>query len=355
MGKKIIILLLALLTHNMVSAEVLFLDTELSTHFDNTEHTGSDVGESRTIFAIRATPTLGYRFDKHHSVVVGTELLKDFGSANYMDGVKFIPYYEFNNGKYAANAGIFQRNKLVGEYSRAFFSDAYHIYNATVQGVALRHTGGGGFAELAVDWDGLYSPQTREKFRVLAAGGGNFADIFYAGGAFSMQHFANKSTFYGNVVDNLLLNPYIGVKFSAFLDFDIRLGALISAQRDRRTDEGWKAPMGGELFLRLSRWGLYVENNLYVGGSLTPFYATIGADDLPYADNLYTCDPFYGTTHKVYNRTGIGYSRAFAGERVKVKAEFALQYNGQKLFCQQLVGNTATICPTLYDKKNHKK
>ena len=355
MGKKVIVILLALLALNSVSAQVLYLDTEFSTHFDNTEHTGSDVGESRTIFAVRATPTLGYRFDNHHSVVIGTELLKDFGSANYMDSAKFVAYYEFNNGKYGANAGIFQRGKLVGHYSRAFFSDAYHIYNNLVQGVALRHTGGQGFAELAVDWDGLYSPLSREKFRVLAAGGGEFADILYAGAAFSMQHFANKSTFYGNVVDNLLLNPYFGIKFSAFLNFDIRLGALISAQRDRRTDEGWKAPMGGELFLLLSRWGVYVENNLYVGGSLTPFYATIGADNLPYADNLYTCDPFYGTTHKLYNRTGIGYSRSFANDRVKVKAEFALQYNGQKLFCQQLVGITATICPTLYDKKNHKK
>lgn len=172
MGKKIIVILLALLALNMASAQVLYLDTELSTHFDNTEHTGSDVGQSRTIFAVRATPTLGYRFDNHHSIVIGTELLKDFGSVNYMDRAKFVAYYQFENGKYGANAGIFQRNKLVGEYSRAFYSDAYHIYNDMVQGVALRRTGKRGFAEIAVDWDGLYSPESREKFRVLVAGGG---------------------------------------------------------------------------------------------------------------------------------------------------------------------------------------
>ena len=38
MGKKIIVILLALLALNMASAQVLYLDTELSTHFDNTEH-----------------------------------------------------------------------------------------------------------------------------------------------------------------------------------------------------------------------------------------------------------------------------------------------------------------------------
>lgn len=355
MGKKIIVILLALLALNMASAQVLYLDTELSTHFDNTEHTGSDVGESRTIFAVRATPTLGYRFDNHHSIVIGTELLKDFGSVNYMDRAKFVAYYQFENGKYGANAGVFQRNKLVGEYSRAFYSDAYHIYNDMVQGVALRRTGKRGFAEIAVDWDGLYSPESREKFRVLVAGGGEFADILYAGASFSMQHYANRSTFYGNVVDNLLLNPYFGIKFTAFLDFNFRLGALVSAQRDRRTDEGWILPAGGEFYFRVSRWGVYIDNNLYLGSSLTPYYTTQGVDGVAYANDLYTCDPFYGTTHKIYNRTGIGYSRAFAGERVKVKAEFALQYNGQKLSCQQLVGICATICPTLYDKKNHKK
>ncbi|MBR5886435.1 MAG: hypothetical protein IKY93_07270, partial [Alistipes sp.] len=59
--------------------------------------------------------------------------------------------------------------------------------------------------------------------------------------------------------------------------------------------------------------------------------------------------------HKVYNRTGIGYNRSFAGDRVSVKAEMALQYDGKKVYCQQLVGISATIAPILYDKKNHKK
>ena len=355
MGRKLVILLVGLVAFGTLSAQQLFFDGELSTHFDNTEYTGSGIGDSRTVFAVRLIPTLGYRFDEHHSVVIGAELLKDFGSSRFMDDTKFVAYYQFENDKYGANAGIFQRSKLVGNYSRAFFSDAYHIYNPLVQGIAMRHTGSSAFAELVVDWDGLYSPEVREKFRVLVSGGGSFAKIGYAGASFSMQHFANKSTFQGNVVDNLLLNPYIGVKFNAFFDFDIRLGGLISAQRDRKADEGWTLPAGGELYFKMSRWGVYIDNNLYVGEGLTPFYHTIGKDGEPYADNLYTLDPFYGTQHKVYNRTGIGYCRSFASDRVKIKAEMALQYDGKKMYCQQLVAISATICPTLYDKKNHKR
>ncbi len=355
MTRKIIISLLALLVLGKLSAQELFFEGELSTHFDNTEYTGSGIGDSRTVFAVRLTPTLGYRFDSNHSVVVGANLLKDFGSHNVIDDTMLVAYYQFQNSRFGANAGIFQRNKLIGHYSRAFFSDAYLIYHPLVQGVAGRYTGAKGFAELAVDWDGIYSPEVREKFRVLLAGGGTFAEIGYAGASFSMQHFANKSTFYGNVVDNLILNPYVGVKFNAFFDFDIRLGGLITAQRDRKTEEGWELPAGGELYFKMTRWGVYIDNNLYVGNSLTPYYHTIGKDGEPYADNLYTLDPFYGTQHKIYNRTGIGYSRSFASDRVSVKAEMALQYDGKKMYCQQLVGISATIAPIIYDKRNHKR
>ena len=353
MVRKIALYICSLLLCGTLSAQELFLDAELSTHFDNTEYAGSNLGDSRTIFAVRATPTLGYSFEKNHSVVIGAQLLKDFGSANFIDGANFVAYYQFENGRYGANAGIFQRDKLVGNYSRAFFSDAYHIYHPLVQGIAMRHTGKRSFAEFVADWDGLYSAEVREKFRILLAGGGEFAQIGYAGASFMMQHFANKSTFRGNVVDNLLLNPYIGVRFNAFLDFEFRLGGLASWQCDRRVDRS-EFPIGGEFYFKLSRWGVYIENNIYVGGSLTPFYNSLGVDSLPYADNLYACDPFYGTTSNIYNRTGIGYSRSFVGDRVRVNAEMVLKYDGKKLYCQQLIGVGVNICPTLYSKKNHK-
>lgn len=170
-----------------------------------------------------------------------------------------------------------------------------------------------------------------------------------------MQHYANRSTFMSNVVDNFLLNPYIGARFTAFFDFDIRLGYLLGMQRDRMLEEGWKLPMGGELGFRMSRWGVFISNDLYVGGNLMPFYDRTGKDGLAYADDLYTGDPFYGTPHKVYNRTGIGYERSFANDSVSVRAEMVLQCTGGHVYYQQLVGISARICPTLYDKRNHKR
>lgn len=351
MGKKFTILLTLLLVSGSIYAQELFFKGELSTLLDNTEYAGSTIGNSRTIFAVRAVPCLGYRLDKNHAIVIGAELTKDFGSQDFLDSKRFVAYYQFENSSFGTNVGIFSREHLIGEYSRAIFSDGFLIYNNLIQGVAFRATRQRSYAEVVLDWYGLYSEECREKFRVLVSGGGEFANIGYAGAAFSMQHYANKSTFRGNVVDNIMLNPYIGIKFNAFFDFDIRLGALLSAQQDRKTDNGWVTPAGGEFLLSISRWGAYINNNLYVGQNLMPLYSSTGVDGVQYGDDLYTCDPFYSTTEGIYNRTGIGYSHSFAKDRVRVTAEVVLHYDGKRLFNQQLLGIQVFICPKLYSKK----
>ena len=335
----------------------LFFDGEVSTHFDNAEYDGNDVGYSRTIFAVRLTPTLGYRWgqDGCHAVVAGAELLKDFGSVRSVDDAKLVAYYRYKDEKWGAYAGVFGRDELVGRYSRAFYSDSTRIYNALVQGVAGHYRSEKMFAELAVDWNGLYSPEVREKFRILASVGGKFAKWFDAGATLSLMHYANKSTFRGNVVDNALANAWLGAQFNAFFDFDVRLGYLQALQRDRKVSDSWLAPKGGELYVKLSKWGAFIDNNLYVGENLMPLYNVRGNDGLKYADDLYACDIMYSPLRKFCNRTGFGYERAFCNESLSVKAEVALIYMGGKVSNQQLVGISARFAPTIYDKSKHKK
>ncbi len=348
--------LLAALASLAADAQELLFNGEISTHFDNTEYAGSDCGTSRTIFAVRVLPSLEYRWNDRHSVVLGASALKDFGSKRFIDRADLVAYYGFENGKFGANAGIFERSHLVGRYSRAFFSDSTLIYNNLIRGVAMRYTGKKAFTELAVDWEGMYSVDVREQFRVLFAAGGTFLKQHMdAGVSMSIQHYANKSTFEGNVVDNVLINPYIRGRFTALFDFEIGLGYLQTMQRDRQTGEGWKAPMGGEFNFRMSIWGIFLSNDLYYGKNLMPFYHSTGKDGLEYADGLYAGDPFYGTLHNIYNRTGIGYERSFCNDSISVRAEMVLQYNGQKMYCQQLIGVSARINPTLYDRSKHRK
>ena len=354
MSKKVIISVVALLLSfsALAQSEKLYLDTDFNFDFDNTEYSGSNLAPSETLFGIALAPALRYEWNDKHSLGVGVNMQKMFGSVRFLDDIKLIAYYQFRNENYGAVAGLFRREKLVGRYSEAFFSSAWLANNRLVQGLALQYTDNIGYAELVADWNGMYSMECREQFRILFSGEGRFAKVMYAGASAEMHHYANRADFRYNVVDDIVINPYIGVDFNTFFDFDIRLGYLQSLQRDRINDEGWKAPMGGELFFRMSRWGVFISNNLYVGRDLLPLYDSVGKEGPIYGADLYAADPFYRTSSGVYNRTGIGYERDFWQDRIKVKAEFVLKTDGERLYNQQVISLGLNIAPKLYDKNN---
>ena len=354
MVRKVIISVVALLLSlsALAQSERLYLDTDFNFDFDNTEYSGSGLGESETLFGVSLAPALRYEWSEKHSLGVGVNMQKWFGSTRFLDDIDLIAYYQFRNEKYGALAGLFRREELMGRYSEAFFSNAWLADNRLVQGLALQYHDKIGFAELVADWNGMYSAQTREQFRILFSGEGRFAKIMYAGASAQLHHYANRADFSHNVVDDILINPYIGVNFNAFFDFDIRLGYLQSLQQDRLTGGGWQTPMGGELYLRLSRWGVFISNNLYVGKNLQPLYNLVGKEGTPYGADLYAGDPFYRTENIIYNRTGIGYERNFWKERIKVKAEFVLKTDGERLYNQQIISLAVNLSPKLYDKNN---
>ena len=357
MVRKSLILISALLLtlSAFAQSERLYLDTDFNFDFDNTEYSGANLGSSETLFGISLAPALRYEWNERHSLSAGVNMQKLFGSVRFLDDIDLIAYYQFHNEKYGAVAGLFRREKLIGRYSEAMFSNAWLAQNRLVQGLALQYHDKVGFAELVADWNGLYSVECREQFRILFSGEGRFAKVMYAGASAEMQHYANRAAFRYNVVDNFVINPYLGVDFEAFFDFDIRLGYLQSLQRDRVTVEGWQTPMGGELFFRMSRWGVFISNNIYVGKNLQPFYNSVGKEGTIYGADLYASDPFYGTVSGIYNRTGIGYERNFWKERIKVKAEFVLKTDGKKLYNQQIIALAVNLSPKLYDKNNKTK
>ena len=85
-----------------------------------------------------------------------------------------------------------------------------------------------------------------------------------------------------------------------------------------------------------------------------PLYNSVGKEGTPYGADLYAADPFYRTENTIYNRTGIGYERNFWKERVKVKAEFVLKTDGDRVYNQQIISLGVNIAPKLYDKNNKK-
>ena len=135
----------------------------------------------------------------------------------------------------------------------------------------------------------MRSYQTREKFRILS-GGEYKGRHWYGGYVMTLLHYAktDNTELDEGVVDHILLNPYVGYRYEGAYTFDARLGYLQSLQRDRRTEEGWKAPKGGRLALSVSRWGVCLLNELYVGENMLPLWDIYGY-------GLYAGTPFYGT------------------------------------------------------------
>ena len=212
----------------------------------------------------------------------------------------------------------------------------------------------------------MYSEYSREKFRIFGAIHKDWSreadKRWYVGGGLSMFHFANSALTEGNVVDNMLANPYVGFASKAAdvvrrnadgrptverpFWYDFRAGFLWAPQRDRIADEGWKAPMGGELRVRLGWKGLEFENNLYVGENLMPLFGRYGSE-------LYAGERWYGTRDRIYNRTRLGYERSFASETIRVQAGMIFHTDGTGLYTQQVVQVSVRLGKTLYDQRNH--
>ena len=344
--RYIFITLVALFGSVVASAQEdmkLLVGADFDTYFDNREYSGSKIGESQTLFSSRLTPTVGVEWGERNRLMVGVDMWSNFGDvANAFAKVRPQIYYRFASPKVRAYAGIFSREEMIGDYSEVFLSDSVRFYENRVQGFMGQYRGDRGFVELSLDWCGMYSHDSREKFRVLSAGRyflDNYHRRFYAGYALQVFHYAGSETIENCVVDNIIANPYLGARFSAYFDFDVRLHYIQTLQRDRANEDKFRTPKGAMLQLRMEKWGLYLDEQLYVGDDLQPYYSSFRSDAFPYGygGDLYASERFFGTEDGIYNNTKIGYVRSFFGDTLSVNAFIAMQYDGYKWGTKQVV------------------
>lgn len=354
-------------------AQELLAGADFRMYFDNKEFgkntfavPGLDI-ESGTDFAARLIPRIGIRWEEKNTLILGADMLQNFGEQNpaFVSEVKPVMYYQFLTPRVQAVAGIFTRDMMHDEdYSTAFFTEAHRFRHDRINGVLAQYNGQrNSYVEFVCDWEGMYSTRSREKFRILVAGRHYLKRYFYYGVNYSMFHFAGKKGPDGNdaeenVVDLQLLNPCIGVKFKAFFDFDIKLGGLLSAQRDRSYGHTWEMPGMGEMALRISRWGLSLEERLYVGDNMHPFFYGHTHENgtvLTYGRELYPGESFFRTTEHIYSRTSLSYRRSFFHDTVWVRAEFAAHLDGTALGTQQFLEVGVRLLKPVYNSKNHRK
>lgn len=321
----------------------LLVGADYDMYFDNREFVDCPFGESQTIFSSRLTPTLGVKWDEHNKLVAGVDLWSDFGN-NTVTFTKVRPqiYYQFESRKVSAYAGIFPRERMIGEYSEVIMSDSMRFFDNRVQGVLGQYRAERGFVELSADWCGKYSEASREKFRIMSAGKfffDNYHKRFYGGYNFMMFHFAGSKLISNCVNDQVTINPYVGARFNAFFDFDVKLNYVQIFQRDRDNEELYRRPKGGMLQLKMSKWGVYLDELLYVGECLHPYYHSYRSDRFPYGygGELYAGETFFGTTENIYSNTKLGYKGSFFGDTVRVNCYFALLYDGVGLGNRQVI------------------
>ncbi len=222
-----------------------------------------------------------------------------------------------------------------GDYSNAFFSDAIRFADSNLEGIMYQTSRSWGNFEAGADWNGMYSDDRRESFRLFSAGELNLFKGFSLGYNGTMFHYAGSTTIKG-VVDNHLVMPYVKFKIGRNLGFALRAGYLVGYQWDRVQQDSPTYPMGfeGDISLWWKRWSF--GTTIYVGDNLMPLYDRLDVTGVPYGESLYCGEQFYRASNGFYTRINIGY-RVFKNKWLEAAAQSVFHLDGKHFGWQQIV------------------
>ena len=214
--------------------------------FDNREYKNLTTNWSQSLFGARINPEIGVTWDGRHSLMMGVSLLANFGAKPFEVDNEIFGYYQYISPRFRAYAGVVPRSRMIGEYSGAFFSDSVKYYDPNLTGLLLQYMGGRGYVEFGCDWNSMFSKTTREKFLLFSAGrlGLGARQLFYLGYNLTMYHHAGwdssdepDPTVGDGVVDNVLIEPFVGVDFTRIAptmqELSLRVGWINAFQNDR--------------------------------------------------------------------------------------------------------------------------
>lgn len=297
-------------------------------YFDNREFDASEpyLLKSGTTHAAVLTPTVSALWQPsrrvRHTLTMGADFQHDMGVATWNGTFREgILYYDgqvrTRKGMFEGVAGIYPRALMREFYSEAFFSDLNRFQDRYFEGVLLKWAGRRFHTEMALDWLGKKSYESKERFQIISAGSWAPANWLALGWAADYFHYAGSWEAPG-VVDHGLLHPWLKlglVSPSSDLSLNLRLGAILSYQWDRRRADKPSTPGGGEATLTLCFRSLSLENNSYFGDDLLPLYDGVDTAGHPYADNLYFGHRFYTG---FYDRIGLFWEPRI-GKRVRFR------------------------------------
>jgi len=274
--------------------------------FDNREYDKTSLDVSQTLFGIRVKAGAGIKINSdrdnvQHSILAGVDPLYDFGGSWTFQPLLFYRLSApLRCSQLRIVAGIFPKSERKAAYSRAFLSEYQQYIDDTQEGLQFSWHSRTFRYELGIDWRGMVgakNPSRREEFIIYSGGVHRFGSIIKAGYAAHMHHYAcNYENTATNVVDDILLNPYVEANFAYFVGMQTlsaRLGYLQALQRDRDAEGGMLTPAKGEFCIEARKWNVGIVNELYFGGDLMPLYDSPSPEGGKYGASLYLGDPMF--------------------------------------------------------------
>ncbi len=302
--------------------------------FDNRE--GDDkMYEDKTFFFTTLAPEVGLRFTPKDRIAGGV-----VWNQPLQNGVKdgtVVPtlYYRHESDTWKFSMGMFPRTQLREPLPGFMWCDSLAYFQRNIRGVLVQYNNRCGFFDAYLDWRQMQTETKREAFNIAFHGEWRpKAKSLLLGGHLLMNHFAKTrhADESQSIVDNFLVNPYVGVDLSRKTALDslvVKAGALVTVERYREYN-GWKTP-GGLWVDATFEWKfLGLKNSLYAGGKLFPLYSQFGT-------LLYQGESYYQSDF--YNRTDI-YARVLRNKYMDLQAQ--LNFNFAKdnfMFYQRLILN----------------
>lgn len=302
--------------------------------FDNRE--GDDkMYEDKTFFFTSLAPEIGLRFTAHDRIAGGAVWIQPLENG-VRDG-KIVPtlYYRHESDRWKFSMGMFPRTQLREPLPGFLWNDSLSYFQRNIRGALVQYEERNGFFEAYIDWRAIQTETRREAFNVVFHGEWRpKAKSFLLGGHAMMNHFAKTrhADESQSIVDNFLVNPYIGVDLSHNTALDslvVKAGGLFTVERYREYN-GWKTP-GGFWLDAIFEWRfLGLKNSLYAGGKLYPLYGKFGT-------SLYQGESYYQSSF--YNRTDV-YAHVLRNRFMDLEAQLNFNFaKGCFMFYQRLVLN----------------
>jgi len=305
--------------------------------FDNTEFGNSSVQIPQTMSGVRFSPEIGLRWDSIHSVIIGIDLLHEFGSSRAIDYFYPTAYYAFDRKPFKFYMGAFPRNNTLENYPRIFFQDSILYYRPNINGLFWEIRNRQNYFNVWLDWTSRQSLSMHEAFFMGFSGRYNFG-ILYGQHFGYMFHFAGTMdpTIDEALHDNGLFLTSVGLDFAGktnFTKLETNAGWVVGLDRARAMETGWISHNGLLMETKIEFKGIGIFNSFYSGQGQMSFYSSHG-------NNLYWGDSFYRT--KTYNRSDIYYN-FIENKIVNVKLIYSLHFTENNVYHEQALKVTLNM------------